>query len=174
MSRNIYTLLHFSDIHFLMKNEKLIKMALDNLRKPLEGKKIHAALFSGDLLWHDKDNTDCKFDLFRPLITLLEDLKNSLGLKNTDFLFTPGNHDVDFTQEDDIKKRFQPFIQFVNFFRKNVDKNSSIDWRGEKFSKLGKVRLGTDGVYSFKEFPLDVYLINTVKQYTKKKNVIDG
>ena len=103
-------ILHFSDFHLNGYHVEESKNVLSYMMKALaEIKKDHnidLVLFSGDMLEQggvgfgvDKDLKE-GFEKFHEVV--ITPLMECLGLPESRFIFTPGNHDIDRKADDDI------------------------------------------------------------------------
>ncbi|MDX1805919.1 MAG: metallophosphoesterase [Paenisporosarcina sp.] len=96
-------IVHLSDIHYHPSQKNFTRYCLDplicDLRKSIESKPIDLICFTGDLI--DKGGYDAKnpidildaFDEFEKVF--IEPLLEKLNMKKHQFLFIPGNHDID-------------------------------------------------------------------------------
>lgn len=107
-------ILHFSDFHLDGKHIDESKFVLDYMMEALaeinEEQKIDLVLFSGDMLVQGGlgfDN-DLKqgFEKFHEVV--ITPLMQSLGLPESRFVFTPGNHDIDRNADH---KRFEMSVE---------------------------------------------------------------
>ncbi len=89
-------ILHFSDLHFKSSDTRLQNLK-DKILDQLENKDIDFIIFSGDLLQKPSEEEFEKVldEFITPLL-----LKTKLHVDN--YLFTIGNHDVDFDKRDDV------------------------------------------------------------------------
>lgn len=164
------SLLHLSDLHFKDRNsrihKRLQKIALT--LKQLE-MKPEIVLITGDLI-QAGSSVDIK-NLERPLKSFAKDL----NLEQMQFLFVPGNHDVEWDKEH-IQERFKAFFSFVNKFRKNSSIDNKLDWHNENFNSFVKSRddIETDGVYELKKdnVSISLFLLNSVRYFRNKRKLI--
>ncbi|SDR12547.1 metallophosphoesterase [Virgibacillus salinus] len=86
-------ILHLSDLHYDISNEKDIKVVLDALMEDIKKQcsKVDYIIFNGDLVnrGNSKENFDIAYERF--ICPLLE----CTGLTTNEFFIIPGNHDVD-------------------------------------------------------------------------------
>lgn len=101
-------ILHFSDFHLDGNHITDAKSVLDYMMEALTEinieQKIDLVLFSGDMLVQGGlgFNHDLKqgFERFHEMV--ITPLMSFLGLSESRFIFTPGNHDIDRNADDDI------------------------------------------------------------------------
>lgn len=93
-------ILHFSDFHLNGKSIEEAKLILGYMNDALaviqSEQKIDLVLFSGDMLDRGGNGfTNLKdgFETFHKVI--ITPLMKSIGLSESRFIFTPGNHDID-------------------------------------------------------------------------------
>lgn len=93
-------ILHFSDFHLNGEHIDEAKLILDYMKTALaeikSKHKIDLVLFSGDMLdqgGRGFDNLKHGFEVFHKEV--ITPLMQSLGLPESRFIFTPGNHDID-------------------------------------------------------------------------------
>lgn len=122
-------ILHFSDFHLNGSrvpdgehNLKYMLLALDKIKKE---KPIDLVVFSGDMLERGGEgyNKDLKagFADFRSKV--IEPIMSKLELSLSRFIFTPGNHDIDFEADDEltedgIEKLMQDYEGIVTFAKR--------------------------------------------------------
>ena len=93
-------ILHFSDFHLNGKSIEEAKLILGYMNDALaviqSEQKIDLVLFSGDMLDRGGNgfaNLKDGFEIFHKVI--ITPLMKSIGLSESRFIFTPGNHDID-------------------------------------------------------------------------------
>ena len=98
---NFMRILHFSDFHLdgnhIAESKAVLDYMIEALAEICNERKIDLVLFSGDMLVQGGlgFNHDLKqgFEKFREVV--ITPLMKGLGLPESRFIFTPGNHDID-------------------------------------------------------------------------------
>lgn len=150
-------ILHFSDFHLNGKKIKdadhILNYMLKALRTINEERKIDLIIFSGDLLEKGGEGFNNLSDGFKTFKDkVISPIINTLGLNYSRFIFTPGNHDVDFEADDEIME--------AGIEEKTKDYNDIVE-----FAKNPKICKYTARVDKFKKFENDYFsqLKNEVK-----------
>lgn len=107
-------ILHFSDFHLdgrhIDKAKYVLNYMLKALKEISKEQKIDLVLFSGDMLVQGGKgfNDDLKqgFESFHEVV--ISPLMQCLGLPESHFIFTPGNHDID---RDADSSRFEDNLE---------------------------------------------------------------
>jgi predicted phosphodiesterase len=89
-------ILHLTDLHYVTGSPfqvAIINALLDDLKKEVAADAVDLVVFSGDLV-NNPDEPDVYAHFEK---NFLEPLLSTLGLKPTDVVFCPGNHDVSLT-----------------------------------------------------------------------------
>lgn len=150
-------ILHLSDIHFgdnhgfknplggkqdLIAKQELCDVILEDLKaQGLSASDIAVVIISGDLTWRADPHE------FSNALKFLEKLKNYLGLSNKQIMIVPGNHDIEWIDENgNIDSNAE--LNYYNFYQLfyNVVPEKSF-MRIAKFKIDGKV-IGIMGINS--------------------------
>lgn len=157
------SVLHLSDLHFRNSNPKVLTTTLAKIAEHVADHHtgISLVVVTGDLVCQGK------WVHFESLSSALKSLCQGIGLSNHQFVFVPGNHDVNWTaRSGKYKSRFHEYIAFVNGFRKGrTEGTDAIDWSGEPFASFDN--LGIEGIFAPKDMPISFLLLSSVTAYRK-------
>lgn len=103
-------IVHLSDLHLKMNELEdfesfIMKALIKDLKKFNEGKEIDIIAFSGDLIDRGgnsfENGIDEAFQYFECFV--IEPIAKELGLSKEKFFFSPGNHDIDKSADEDFE-----------------------------------------------------------------------
>lgn len=143
-------ILHFSDFHLNGKKisdaEHILNYMLEALKKINKEKPIELVVFSGDMLDKGGEGYEKKlikgfYDFKEKVIT---PIMKVLNLPLSRFVFTPGNHDVDFDADDEMME--------AGIEEKTKEYNDIIN-----FAKSPKIEKYTTRINEFKKFEREYY-----------------
>ncbi len=100
----IISILQLSDIHFKKENNSILdktEKIFDAIKNEIDNSKYLFIAFTGDIAFSGQKNEYEQADI------LIEDFKKRVNEYNDEikieFIFTPGNHDCDFSQKADVR-----------------------------------------------------------------------
>jgi len=98
------SILQLSDIHFKDKNNSVLNKTdkiFDAIKNEIDDSKYLFIIFTGDIAFSGRKNEYKEAKSFiTELKTLIQDYNSELLIE---FIFTPGNHDCDFSKEADVR-----------------------------------------------------------------------
>ena len=98
------SILQLSDIHFKNKNNSVLNKTdkiFDAIKNEIDDSKYLFIIFTGDIAFSGRKNEYKEAKSFiTELKTLIQDYNSELLIE---FIFTPGNHDCDFSKKADVR-----------------------------------------------------------------------
>ena len=169
MNKN-FSILHLSDLHYDDSKESattlLVKKIIDdlNMLKQEQGIEIKLVLFTGDLV-----NFGGQADLFeKAYVKAVKPILENLGLSESDFLYVPGNHELDRNEVDMdfqagfIKRVLSADVDKEKFENRNLTARSKnyFDFIN-RFYKWDNNEVITNKVVNSKNYKIGISLYNT-------------
>jgi len=98
------SILQLSDIHFKKENNSIlekIEKIFDAIKNEIDGSGYLFIAFTGDIVFSGQENEYNEAESFiGKLKILIEEYNTNIQIE---FIFTPGNHDCDFTKNQDVR-----------------------------------------------------------------------